>query len=74
MFQVTISSFVQVIANSESQLAAAITKTPVTVAVSANSLWQHYKGGIMPPNWCPPPVKENHMILAVGMGPGYYIV
>ena len=74
---VTISSFVQVTANSEPQLAAAIAKTPVTVAVSANSLWQHYKGGIMPPNWCPSPVNPkslNHMILAVGIAPGYYIV
>jgi C1A family cysteine protease len=71
---VTISSFVHVAANSEPQLAAAIAKTPVTVAVSANKLWQHYKGGIMPPNWCPPPIKENHMILAVGMAADYYIV
>ena len=71
---VTISSFVHVAANSEPQLAAAIAKTPVTVAVSANKLWQHYKGGIMPPNWCPPPIKENHMILVVGMAADYYIV
>eukprot|EP01050_Picozoa_sp_SAG11_P024045 SAG11_NODE_5012_length_1692_cov_1.664156_2_plen_113_part_00 len=48
---VTISSYVQVTPNSEPQLAAAIAKTPVTVAVSANKLWQHYKGGIMPTNW-----------------------
>ena len=71
---VTISSYVQVRANSEPQLAAAIMRTPVIVAVAASRLWQHYKGGVMPDSWCPPPAKPNHMILAVGLADAYYIV
>ena len=71
---VTISSSIRVPAGSEAQLAAAIMKTPVTVAVSATRLWQHYRGGVMPPSWCPPGSGANHMILAVGLSPDSYTV
>ena len=71
---VSIAASIRVPAGSEAQLAAAIMKTPVTVAVSANKLWQHYRGGVMPPSWCPPGSKTNHMILAVALSPDSYTV
>ena len=71
---VVIASHVAVPKNLEEQLAAAILKTPTTVAVEANSLWMHYKAGVMPRNWCPSVSKPNHMILAVGLTDQVYIV
>lgn len=72
----SISSYVNVQANSSAALLAAIAKQPVSVAVEADLLiWQHYQGGVVSRN-CG--TLLDHGALAVGYdltsNPPYYLV
>jgi len=63
----TISSFKDVPPKQESQLLAAVTQQPVSVAIEADKpVFQHYKSGVMSDLSCG--VKLDHGVLLVGYG------
>ena len=66
----TISSYGNVATNSEGALETAIVRQPISIAVDASS-WQFYGGGVYSQ---PCGQQLDHGVLAVGYGPGYYIV
>jgi C1A family cysteine protease len=75
--QVNVDSYVNVPANSVSQLKAAIAKAPVSVTIEADKMvFQQYTSGILDSKMCG--TQLDHAVAAVGYGSengqDYYIV
>jgi len=66
----TISGYQNVAADDQNALKAAVAQQPTSIAVDAAS-WQFYSGGIMSMS-CGDSL--DHGVLAVGYGPGYWLV
>ena len=68
----TIDSFADVPKNDEAQLAAAVAKQPVSVAIEADqAIFQNYKSGVLD-GACG--TNLDHGVLVVGFAPEYWIV
>ena len=70
----TLSSYAEIPAGNEKALAEAVAQRPVSIAIDASSIFfQLYSSGVYDDIFCAAS-SLNHGVLAVGYGPGYWIV
>lgn len=67
----SISGYVDVVLNNDTQMAAAVARGPVSVAIMANSSdFQHYHSGVFTGS-CGPTL--DHSVLIVGLTDAYWV-